>query len=65
MPFIAGCQEAYRPPPTEFPRDIPWPQVIRSRTTYLRFNRMVNWQTAGLLFGLLSNAVQCTFQVPQ
>ena len=63
--FIAGCQEASCTPPTEFPSGIPCPRVITSLTTYLRFNLMVNWHTAGLLFGLLSNAVQCTFQVPQ
>ena len=58
MHFIADCQEACRTPPTEFHRGIRWSWVITSLTTYLRFNLMVNWQTAGLLFGLLSNAVQ-------
>ena len=65
MHFIVGCQEASCTPPIEFSSGIPCPRVITSLTNYLRFNLIVNWQTAGLLFGLLSNAVQCTFQVPQ
>ena len=32
---------------------------------YLRSSLIVNWQTAGLLFGLLSEALQCTIVVPQ
>ena len=32
---------------------------------YLRLSLSLNWHIAGLLLGLLSEALQCTFHVPQ